>query len=83
MAKMIATTIAKPKPWMTKLLPIIDAVSINVTALITKRNKPRVITVTGKVKTTNIGFTIRFTIARMTLAIIAEEMLATSTPWKK
>ncbi len=80
MAKMIATTMAKPNPSMTKLLPIIEAVSINVTALITNRNKPRDITVTGKVKTTKIGFTIKLTIARITLATIAEEMPATSTP---
>ena len=42
-----------------------------ITAFITSKNKPRVIMVTGNVNNTNIGFTIRLSIARTMATIIA------------
>lgn len=53
-----------------------------ITALITSKNRPRVTMVTGKVNSTNMGFTIRFKIARTTATIIAVTYPATLTPGK-
>ena len=44
------------------------------------KNNPKVITVTGKVSTTNIGFTISLSNANTTATITAERYPETSTP---
>jgi hypothetical protein len=67
---------ATPKLSMTKELPIIFAVSINVIAFITKRKSPIVIKVIGNVKKTKIGFIKMFNIARIKLAITAVPILS-------
>ena len=46
------------------------------------KNKPRVIIVTGKVKITNIGLTIRLRIAKTMATINAEKYPSTATPGK-
>lgn len=53
-----------------------------ITALITSRNNPRVIIVTGRVKSTKIGFTMRFKSANTIATIIAVPYPATLTPGK-
>ncbi len=64
----MAAKIAIPNPSITKADPINAAVNLNVIALMTNRNRPNVIIVTGSVKNTNIGRTIKFKIDRMILA---------------
>ena len=53
---------------------------IIITALITKRNKPRVIIVTGMVKKTNIGFKKVFNRAKTTATIRAVVISSTTIP---
>ncbi len=52
-------------------------------AFITNKNSPKVITVTGKVKITNIGFINRFSNPKTIATIIAVVKLATCTPGKR
>ena len=52
-------------------------------ALITNKNKPKVINVTGNVKITNIGFIKRFSNPKTTATITAVAKLATCTPDKR
>ncbi len=59
------------KPSMTKELPINAAVINSVTALMTIKNNPSVIIVTGSVSTINIGLITTFINDSKTLAIIA------------
>lgn len=54
-----------------------------ITALITNKNKPKVINVTGNVRITNIGFIKRFNNPKTTATITAVPKLATCTPVKK
>jgi len=49
-------------------------------ALITNKNKPKVIKVTGRVKTTNIGLINRLSNPKTTATIIDVVKLATVTP---
>lgn len=65
---MIAVSNAIPKPAISNELPIRLSVSINVIALMTNRNNPRLSTVTGSVSKIRIGFTNIFRIERMKLA---------------
>ena len=67
----IAAMIAVPKPLISKVDPIIPWVIINVMALMTKRNNPSVTNVIGNVNMTKIGFTTKFKIDKITLAINA------------
>lgn len=53
-----------------------------ITALMTNKNKPSVITVTGSVKTTKIGFIKTFNNPKTTATITAVPKLATCTPVK-
>ena len=53
-----------------------------ITALITRRNNPKVTIVTGNVNSTRIGFTIKFKIANTSATIIAVPYPATLTPGK-
>lgn len=52
-------------------------------ALMTNKNSPSVITVTGKVNITKIGFIKRFNNPRTTATIIAVPKLVTTTPGNK
>jgi hypothetical protein len=52
-------------------------------ALITNKNKPKVINVTGNVRITNIGFIKRFSNPKTIATITAVPKLATCTPVKK
>ena len=51
-----------------------------ITALITNKKSPKVTTVTGKVRTTKIGFTKNLKIANTIATITAERYPDTSTP---
>ena len=51
-----------------------------INALITNKNKPKVITVIGKVSTTKTGFTIKRNRPKTIATIIADQKLATATP---
>ena len=51
-------------------------------AFITSKNSPKVTMVTGKVKITKTGFTVRRSKATTTATMIAELYPATSTPGK-
>ena len=52
-------------------------------AFITSKNKPKVITVTGKVRITKIGFIKRLSNPKTTATITAVPKLATCTPVKR
>ena len=78
----IAAIIANPNPLMLNASPIKAAVSISVIALMTNKNNPSVINVTGRVKSTKIGRTIVFSTAKMTLAIMAAPNPLISKPEK-
>lgn len=67
---------AIPKPEITNASPIRLAVIINVIALMMNKKKPRVSTVTGNVKMTRIGLTIKLIIDNKTLAITAAVTLS-------
>lgn len=62
---------AVANPSISKELPIMDAVNINVPALMTNKNNPSVNIVIGSVSMMRIGFTIALTIESSTLAIKA------------
>ena len=51
-----------------------------ISAFITNKNNPKVNNVIGKVRITNIGFTIRFRIDKTTATIIAVVYESTCTP---
>lgn len=75
---MTAARMAIPKLVMTNASPINHCVSISVIALMTNKKRPKLNTVTGKVRITRIGFTIAFMIDNKILAI-----MAAPTPDKK
>ena len=52
-------------------------------ALITNKNKPKVINVTGNVRITNIGFIKRFNNPKTTATITAVPKVVTTTPGRK
>lgn len=68
----IAARRAAPKLSISNAEPIISSVINNVMALMTKRNNPKVNTVTGRVIKTSNGFTKIFKIEMIKLAINAE-----------
>jgi len=55
---------------------------ITITALITRRNKPKEITVIGNVKRTRIGLTSEFKIPKIKATINAVQIFSTCTPGK-
>jgi hypothetical protein len=62
---------AVPKPSILKASPIIAWAIINVTALMTNKNVPRVKTVIGNVNNIRNGFTKTFNTDKIILATIA------------
>ncbi len=57
--------------------------NIIMAALITNRNKPKVMTVNGIVNTTSIGLTTILKIPKTAATIIADQKFLTNTPGKK
>lgn len=74
---MTAISKAVPKLEISKEVPIILSVIVNVMALITNRNNPSVTKVTGNVKIIKIGLTRIFNIERIALAPTAAPKLDT------
>ena len=64
----MAAKMAIPKPSITNDEPMKAAVNWSVIALITNKKNPKVKIVTGSVRITRIGRTIKFKIERMILA---------------
>lgn len=72
----IDAKIAIPKLEITNASPISSAVIINVIALMINKKKPNVMTVTGNVKITRIGFKMMLMIDKRTLAKMAADALS-------